>query len=112
MTIFAHPDCSKSGDAFPSRTVEVINSVVVSVYVPEWKQYMDVDKTAFKMENLFDEVSNIVLTKPQVFTKSAIELKSVPAFHSQYGFPESVFIDKTKGQCDEYLITVSDFKRL
>ncbi|GGX36186.1 hypothetical protein GCM10010946_12280 [Undibacterium squillarum] len=90
----------------------MINSVVVSVYVPEWKQYMDVDKTAFKMENLFDEVSNIVLTKPQVFTKSAIELKSVPAFHSQYGFPESVFIDKTKGQCDEYLITVSDFKRL
>lgn len=91
-------DCALA-NPFPPVEITVVNGSILSIYVPEFDQFQDVEKTHH-------------LTISQMFEnmlENAGDIKGVPSFDDNFGYPKSYNTDLSDAECDGNSVVVSSF---
>jgi hypothetical protein len=109
FTYYSSPNDCPQADPFPPRIITVENSVVVSVYVPDFGTTISVGDSP-TIDDVFSSMTESAASNPMIFSGSPADENGPPEFNQQYGFPESYFIDVSESECDGATYSVSEFQ--
>ncbi len=97
---FSSPTDCPQADVMPPSIVTVENSLVVSAYVTELDNTLEINN-AKTIDDIFDSIVDILESSPEYFF---IE------FDDEKGFPSNYTIDQTNQECDGVTVTISEFQ--
>jgi hypothetical protein len=109
FTYNSSPNDCPQADPFPPKVITVENSVVVSVYVPDFGANIDIGDSP-TIDDVFSLMAEADASNPRIFSVSPTDINNPPEFNQEYGFPVAYFIDVSESECDGTTYSISDFQ--
>ncbi|MBQ4827663.1 DUF6174 domain-containing protein [Alteromonas sp. CI.11.F.A3] len=99
-------DCPMA-DELPAIDIYVEDNIAVSAYYSGTSELADIE-FAVTINEIFSEFLNMANEQPVKFS-NAKDSNAMPDFDIDYGFPQAVYIDKSKDTCDATSYRILDF---
>tara|TARA_R110000744_G_scaffold173675_2_gene292421 strand:- start:985 stop:1458 length:474 start_codon:yes stop_codon:yes gene_type:complete len=100
-------DCP-TADEIPAMDITVEDGLVTSVYWSGTSTSTDISN-GVTINQIFELVTKLAQEKSLQFTSSA-NVKALPLFDDNLGYPVSFYFDKSSSDCDALFNRVSNFK--
>lgn len=108
FTYLSIPGDCPLADHLPAIDIYVEDGEIVSVNYTDTGETADVNY-AMTMEQVFEQLLMLLEEQPIKFS-DAKDSDELPIFDSNFGYPVSVFVDKSERECDATLTTITNFQ--